>query len=179
MKSRKRLEQHYADLDQWTDEAKAGASDAWLAERAETSMSIVSKWRQERGLQRALVQQDQLQALQNLAATYDPSMHAVGSVFDGKWNPPEYLIRHPLNYTVLCRIVHHATHDIGLEPSVVAEGLGLREQDVQRAASAWIAHLRRRGRKCEGCNTIVDPKNGLYCTKRCENANLQEHDNPR
>lgn len=167
---KKRLEDHFTALDVYTDEAQAGASDSWLAERAETSMGIVTKWRTARAIPKALVQQDPLRSIQNLAMSYDPAMHTVGSVFDGNWTAPTYVIRKPLNYSVLCRIIHHATHEVGLDPATVADGLGLREQDVQRAASAWIAHLRRKGRKCKGCETVVDPKNGPFCTKRCHDV---------
>jgi hypothetical protein len=170
----KRLEDHFTALDAYTEETRAGATDAWLAERAETTVQIVSKWRTLRGLPRTVVQQEPLVAIQNIAGTYNPAMHVVGSVFGGNWTAPEYVIRQPLTYTVLCRITYYAMHDLGLEPASIADGLGLREQDVQRAASAWSAHLRRRGKKCKGCTALVDPKNGPYCTRRCEDASITE-----
>ena len=169
----KKLEDHYSALDQFTDEAIAGATDDWLAEHAETSISMVTRWRNERGIQK-VVTPDPLVAIQNLSSSYDPAMHVVGSVFEGNWSPPQYVIRSPMNYTEFCRIVHMATHDAGIDTASVASGLGVREQDVSRAAAAWKAHLKRRGRRCQGCNTVVDPKFGPFCMKRCRDAAAQK-----
>lgn len=170
----KKLEEHYLLLDQYTEEATAGATDDWLHSMTEVPHNVISKWRVARGLKRIAAPQETIDAIQNLAQTYTPSMHTVGSVFGGLWQPPRYVLRRPLDYTLLCRAVHHLLYDLGLGGEQVAAALGIREHDVAMASQAWVAYLKRKGRKCIACEAIVDPKNGPYCTKRCEDDSSAE-----
>lgn len=164
----KKLEEHYLLLDQYSEEAQAGATDEWLHSMTEVPHPVISRWRIARGLKRIAVAPETITAIQNLAQTYAPSMHTVGSAFQGQWQPPQYVLRKPLNYTLLCRSIHHLLYDVGFSVEQASEALGIRESDVALASQAWVAYLKRRGRKCSGCEAIVDPQNGPYCTKRCE-----------
>jgi hypothetical protein len=167
-----RSNKHYDALDPWLEEAKAGAPDQWLSEQSGVPLGAVPRWRNARGIRRKAPEQvqEQYYALLGLAKSYDPKLHVVESELSGSWDPPQYLLREPLNYSTLCRIILHLHLELEMEDDVIAKALGIRAQDVITARAAQRAFLRRKGKPCLGCSTIIDPTFGSYCTARCRDA---------
>jgi len=101
-----------------------------------------------------------------LATVATVSSGAVGGVF----TPPEYVLRTPLRYGELCRLVHFLHTRQGTDAVLIAEALGLRERDVRYALLLENAHLDRVGMPCTKCGLLTDPAYGPTCSKTCRNA---------
>ncbi len=158
-------------LDEFLDEARAGAPDEWLARRLGLKAPTVMKWRKARGITRTRGRARQKDitawALDPLGSGYDAKLHATGSdVLLGVWEIPEYILRDPIDYDSLCRLLWEL-HASGFPHQLMARGIGIREKDVETAIQLWAAHLAEVGVPCKGCQYTIDPTYGVLCTK-CE-----------
>ncbi len=166
----KKSEEQYQALDSYLEEARAGAPDDWLAKRTGLSIKLVKRWKVSRGITLPAGGAEQLAAIQGLAQSYNARLHIVGSDLQGQSRPPEYMIREPLDYSLLCRAVYTLAQYLGMEDSDLAVAFGLRTSDIITARLAYESHLRRKGKKCSCCDTVIDPKFGPYCSARCRDA---------
>jgi hypothetical protein len=159
-------------LDALADEARAGKSDAWLAARADLSVRQVQAWRKDRGIKpvRGAVE-TQVNALQGLAKGYDPKHHRTAEHLD--FASPAYVIRHPLDYTGYARGCFALLTVSSFSTREIASATGTRERDVELALSAWRRHLSRKGRRCLGCDVLLDPRFGEFCSRSCRDRAIR------
>lgn len=154
-------------LDLLEEEARAGASDQWLAAQADVSLRQVSQWRKKKGLS-----SDQgpvmetLTALRGLAQNYEPKTHATTIA----WTEPSYVLREPLDYTQFARACFTLEVLVGFSRAHVAHALGVRVHDIERAIALWRRHLQEHGKKCLGCDALIDDRFGGFCSRRCHDA---------
>lgn len=123
-----------AQLDEFMPDLRAGAPDAMVARRAGLTPSQVKHARLRHGIVRSPGRQKSWRRYQalNLVADFELVSHEVASPVDGGWEIPEYVVRTPLNYEALVKVVRSAV-DAGMRAEEVASGLGVRLQDVQHA----------------------------------------------
>jgi hypothetical protein len=161
-------------LDCLLDEARAGASDAWLAEHADVSLTQVRRWREQRGLvaDKGTLQRG-LAALQGLSPVYDPEVHTVDSsvVFEA----PEYVVREALDYSAFSHACYALHRESMMGAGQVASALGVRRVDVELALVIWKRHLSAQGTKCLGCDQRVDQRYGNFCSRTCHDRHLPAH----
>lgn len=161
-------------LDCFLDEATAGASDAWLAEQADVSLTQVRRWREQRGLvaDKGTLQRG-LAALQGLSPTYEPEVHRLDSsvVFES----PEYLIREALDYSSFAHACYALHRESMMSAGQVASALGVRRVDAELAIVIWKRHLSQHGVKCLGCDQYVDQRYGNFCSRTCHDRHLPTH----
>ncbi len=164
-------------LDSLLDEARAGASDEELARAADVSLTQVRQWREHRGLTPdRRKNQEGVRALLHLGAAYDPVVHHVaeGSLLD--FEVPQYVVREALDYTAFARCAHFLFHEAMLSPIQIGQAFGMRTPDVDLAIAAWQRHLGEAGKKCLGCDSLVDRRFGNFCSRSCHDANVPSTD---
>jgi hypothetical protein len=61
----------------------------------------------------------------------------VESVVDGRFDPPRYLVREPLDYAAFVRCVG-VLRDAGIVTASIAVGVGVREADVEQALKIGV-----------------------------------------
>lgn len=162
----RKLAPHEA-LDCYLQEARDGASDAWLAERADVSIRQVRLWKAERHIESPGTGEPS--ALQGLARDYLPHQHPVASQLD--WDSPRFVLREPLDYTLYSRACATLRHE-RFTVIQISRATGTRVEDVELALELWQRHLDRRGVHCEGCDALVDARFGPFCSKACHDRIL-------
>jgi hypothetical protein len=161
-------------LDCFLQEARDGATDAWLAEQADVSLTQVRRWRQQRGLvaDKGTVQRG-LAALQGLSPSYEPEVHRALSSLD--FEGPEYVVREALNYTAFAYACYALYRELMLSPTQISHAMGVRKTDVELALLIWKRHLIKHGAKCLGCDQRVDQRYGNFCSRTCHDRHLPPH----
>ncbi len=171
MKQRRSSAESDAALDQYIAEARAGAPDLWLRQKASVSEEAVLKWRSRRGIRRVRARRNTdigTWALDVLRQGHDGALHTTGStVLRGLWEIPEFVLRIPLDYDEFCRLCYSLLR-IGEAPSDVARAFGVREPDVITAVELQSAWLQEHGEDC-GCGLRFDPSRGPTC-QQCKGA---------
>ncbi len=162
-------EESYSRLDDYIDEARAGAPDDWLSRKTSVAYHTVIRWRKARGLKRPRRQTiDEVGkwALDVFGDAYDAALHSTSSVvLDGLWEVPEYVLRVPLDYDALCRLIWElVVQKYGIKE--IAAAIGLKERDVEHALALQAAYLETRGVDCKKCGRVIDPVMGKIC-KTC------------
>jgi hypothetical protein len=153
-------------------QAKAGASDEWLAQQADVSVRQVKLWRKQRGLSSDKKStQEAMSALQGLALAYEPTAHRTGDAFD--WETPEFLLRRPLDYTQYARSCFTLLTIAMFTPRQIARATGTRERDVEQAIALWRRHLSGHGTRCLGCDSLVDTRYTEFCSRICHDRATQ------
>lgn len=163
-------EESFARLDELLEEARAGAPDEWLSKQAHVAPDAVLAWRKLRKVARTRGRgggrERSLWAV-NLLGGFKSPLHPVHSPFSGLWEAPEYVLRRPLVYRELCRLVYSLHTTLGVGPELICEAMGLREKDVELALTVWANHLARSGEPCTTCGSLTDPRYGKFCSVRC------------
>jgi hypothetical protein len=153
-------------LDQFLAEARMGATNEWLAQKTGVSLRFIEHWRRRRDL--PLNQPETLSALIGLIAAYDPQQHRTSTDLD--WETPAFLLRQPIQYTMFAKTVFDLTTLTELGPELLSQALGVRTKDIEHAVMLWRRHLSQSGRKCLGCDALVDPRFGAFCSRSCHDS---------
>lgn len=124
-------------LDAFLRDAQAGATDAEIARAAKCTRAQVRRWRLKRGLRRAngrpsAHDRATAAAVVLFGAPFRPVVSRVKADDAVPFEPPEYVVREPLDYSGFIRCVV-ALRNAGIAPGVIAKGLGVRDVDVERA----------------------------------------------
>ena len=166
------LEESTRRLDEFLDEARAGMPDDALARAAGVSRTSVLEWRKLRGVARkkghARRREMEVWAADAFGDGYAPDVHAVDSELRGQWDLPEFLLRQPLRYDLLSRMVHQLVVLGGATCDSIARAFGLRVRDVELALEVENAHLARVSASCVVCGRAVDPAYGQTCSTLCQ-----------
>lgn len=130
-------------LEPYAADVAAGVSDAVIARLTGATTHQVAHWRRRRGLLRAgrPAAESIVRGLAvELAATqFRPIAAAVAkSPVQGCWEPPEYVVRVPLQYTDFAEAISLLV-GAGWHPSRIAAALGVREKDVHHALALFGA----------------------------------------
>ncbi len=162
-------------LDCFLDAARQGAEESWLAEQADVSVRQVRQWKKMRGfdLDNRTTARG-VQALVTLSSTYEPSAHHTAA--DLAFEVPEFVVREPLQYSAFARACFHLYHEAMLSPGQVAQAMGVRVSDVDLALLSWRRHLRELSQKCLGCDTLLDPRFGSFCSRSCHDQHIPRPD---
>jgi hypothetical protein len=133
-------------LDEYLDDARAGASDARIARRAGATTSQVRRWRLQHGLVRpsgrpTVARRLNELALDVFAEEYIPVLHEVRSPVSGAWSVPEYVVRRALDYAAFARAARVLV-DAGFDARTAAAAIGVRERDIVDAIALAEARLR-------------------------------------
>ncbi len=151
-------------LDLFLSDAREGMSDTWLAAQADVSIKQVEQWRKKRGLEPDQTEPS-VSALLGLMPSFDPVKHPVDRP-EG-WDTPRYLLRQALDYTTMARALYQLVlHGLFTEAEA-AKAFGFRPEDVAQALGLWRRRLSEKGQQCLGCNALVDPTYGQFCSRRC------------
>lgn len=156
----------YEALEALREHAEAGRSNAWLAKKADVSIRQVEIWRKRVGLDppRGPVR-EQAQALRGLVAKYDPARHRTEAHLD--FESPVFVLREALDYTEYARACFALQTVARFSTAQIARATGTRASDVDLALQAWRRHLSKKGRRCLGCDTLLDPRFGEFCSRTC------------
>lgn len=164
-------EESYDRLDEWLEEAQAGAPDDWLAKQSNVALDAVLLWRKARNIRRASGRKRVLErnvwAVDAFGGKFEAPLHPAASDLDGLWEAPQYILRQPIFYRELCRQVWTLHVTLGVGPQLIASALGLRERDAELALVVWAGHLSRLGVSCRVCGELLDPRYGDTCSVRC------------
>jgi hypothetical protein len=150
-----------ARLDQFLAEAQAGASDDYLIRASGASQADVRSWKKRHKIGRPKRDTvEQMNAL-DLGDQYQPHLHTThDGVAGGKWEIPQYVLREPIDYSSLCRLVFDLKSN-GEDTETLAAALGLRPTDIELAAEVWERHLiGPNGRTCTKCKRHYDMRFG-------------------
>jgi hypothetical protein len=129
-RQRRRLDQVYAKA------LDPAVSDADLAKELDIPIEVVGGWRRSRARTRAKVELDAMIAL-DLGLGYQPELHiTAGSISGGRWEPPMWMLRTPMEYETFCRLVYSMIEN-GALPEEIAAAFGTRETDVIAATEVW------------------------------------------
>lgn len=163
----------FARLDEVVAEARAGASDDFLARAVSVTVDAVRAWRKARNIKRVRRKKsetvDAVLAVDIDGTRTDAAMHVVDdSIAIGTWEPPQFVLRDPLAYTDFCRVMH-GLREANEPGEVIAAALGFRPRDIELGIEVWQRHLDAVGRVCSRCQKIYDPAHGTKTTcRRCQ-----------
>jgi transcriptional regulator with XRE-family HTH domain len=173
---RRSFKEAFEVLDQMAEEAKGGMSTEQLADRAKVSRVAVREWRKSRRIpepspaaeaERAralrLSQADDWTVLQYVRERVDEA-----AIEDGSWEPVEFVLRRPIDYTEFTRHVFFLHTRMGSSVEMLAEAFGVRVKDIELAVGVERHHLTKVGVPCSGCTHVVDPRYGKYCSYTCK-----------
>ena len=117
----------------YAEDLRAGAPDAWVGRSAGLTEHQVKAARYRLDITRAPGRQLTWRHWLAVGAFGSPSViMPTSSPVGGHWQLPEYVLRRPLEYRGLVRVVC-AAMDAGMGVAAIAAGLGLRERDVEAA----------------------------------------------
>lgn len=125
-------------LDPLAEHALAGVSDATLARVAHVTTQQVALWRRARGIHKRAGRPGRIQHATTMAVELfgEPFQPVVAQVAHspvlGRFEPPEYVIRHGLDYAVFARFVREL-NDAGHDANELAAGFGVRDLDIAMA----------------------------------------------
>lgn len=164
-----RVAAEHQRLDLYLDQARRGAPIETIAILAQTSLSTAIRWRTLRGIKPGNTpQQETVSALELFARPAVDHLHrAEESPVAGKFTPPQYVLRIPLDYSAFCRAAHALHTTQGFSLPTISAALGVRASDVEFALQIWNAHLRSEGVPCMTCGALIDPEFGPCCSRPC------------
>lgn len=122
-----------ARLAAFVEDARAGVPDAMVAQRSGLTTERVRQWRRRhhisgrRGRPSAAEGRAYLVA-PLLGEPVPPVAQDVGSPVDGRWRPPVYLLREPLNYDLFAACVAVLVEQ--LTTAEISAAIGIAERDV-------------------------------------------------
>lgn len=124
-------------------DAQAGVPDELLGRRVGLTNEVVRQWRRRQhihGERRAsgVGARFQLEALLSRDACAVVQL-AAGSPVHGRWQPPGYVLRRPLNYDRFVAVIAHAVEQFSV--GELAEALGFEQRDI---LDAFVLHSARR-----------------------------------
>lgn len=161
----------FARLDEFRDEARAGAPDTWLVQKTGVSLGAVHRWRRHNTILRPRGRKRQEEvlswALDAFGDGYDAELHAVNSRVRGLWELPEFVLHKPLDYDALCRLVWELHNTCGHSAELISQAFGIREKDITMALELQAAHLDSTGTECPRCGRLMDTTGGELCSKTC------------
>lgn len=160
-------EECYNALDQYREEAIAGIPDEEIARKANVTKNRVRDWRRHNNIKHSRTPKEAVAWACDVFGQPENCIQQVAGVA-GRWEPPQYVLRTPLDYSKLCRALWYLNQHLGMDTSSCAAALGLREKDVDLAISTEGAHLLRVGRKCPNCDRYFDPQFGSFCSTQCK-----------
>lgn len=173
----KPLDEAMRILDSLRAEAEAGMTTEALADKAGVSRLAVREWRRARGVPEPAFADvlENVRAVSLLPADNRSALHYVRELglateLDSPvpWEPTEYVIHSPLNYTEFTRHVYFLHTRLGSDVQTLAQALGVRERDIELAIAIERRHLEQHGRTCRACAYPVDPRYGLFCSVTCQ-----------
>jgi hypothetical protein len=153
-------------LDALLQDALDGASEQWLAERADVSVQQVRLWKKNRGLSSDKKQMhESLAAIQGLVVDYQPARHMVENTID--FAGPRYVTRQALDYTQFSRMCHVLLESYAFSLRQIAHALGVSRVDVETATALYKRWLKTHGTKCLGCDLLIDVRFSKFCSRTC------------
>lgn len=175
-KKRPRTQDTFPWLDKhFKDDARAGVPDKEISRQSGISVPMVIRWRRSRGIHRkdhTLGEETRAVAVSLLGKHHGDVLHRVGdSAVGGRWTPPEYVLRRPLNYSELARHLYFLDIKMGTGYGELAGAFGIREDDVRVAIEVYEAYIEREGHECASCGLLI-PKKDTYCSRECEERGL-------
>lgn len=133
-------------LADYLEDADAGVTDAAIARKTGLSRHQVGRWRRRQGITRKsgrppTWQRASAMAIDMFGRPRSPTVMPIASPVRSAWTPPEYLLRHPLDYDDFAELVITLV-EAGFAPFKIASGIGVRERDVADACRLWAARGR-------------------------------------
>lgn len=138
-------ERRFSILDGFRAEIEAGIPDSEITRRTGIRAPTIRKWKTERGVAPVNHAEEAAHATSVFGnMNPDPLARAAGSpLVGGGFDPPQYILRKPLNYPKFCEYVYHLCIELSEPMKDVAEGVGVRPQDVETACLLWAAKMQR------------------------------------
>jgi len=159
-------------LDGLIEEARAGAPDTWLMEKAQVSARTVQRWRRHNNVSRPRGRrrkQDLVAwAIDVFGDGYNKELHTTKSRVLGKFELPEFVLREALDYDALCKTAWELFATCGYTAEEISRAFGIREKDIAMALELQSNRLKTLGKDCPSCGYPMDPSSGrTTCSKAC------------
>ena len=159
-----------AALDALYDDAVAGATDQWLAARADVSVAMVRRWKKAVDIKAAQRGLKTVHALRGLAASFEPQRHRTKEHLE--FSTPAFVLHEALDYTQYARACFTLEVLASFSTEQIASATGTKPVDVATAVAAWRRHLGKRGKSCLGCDVLLDHRFGAFCSRSCHDRAL-------
>jgi hypothetical protein len=161
-------------LEPYRDKVIAGMSDAEVSKATGVSPRTVKRWRlanrivRPRGLASKRVE-DVYAISQFGEMITDVKQRAKDSPLDGLWEPPVFVTRQHLDYSLFVRLLDTGRRVMGLTNDELSSALGVTPGSVEQGLVVCEKILRRSDAICAHCGMKMIPeRNRTYCSSICE-----------
>jgi len=171
---------HFTDKekDELLDPLRMDMANGMTDDQAATLTGIplrsVQRWRLQHGLKRPRGFESKeladIYAISTLGEALGDVRHRVQhSPVSGTWEPPMFVVREHLDYSLFLRLIDAAHRVLGLSPSDISSAMGVSPRSVEQGLEIYTRHLNTTTKKCLMCESLVDPNvNSNFCTQLCE-----------
>lgn len=147
----------------------AGQTDDEVAKATGISTRTIQRWRLQVGLQRAPRPSKRVEEINAISAfgehLQDVKHRTRSSAVDGKWQPPAFVTRQVLDYSLFLRALDACTRLAGMTEAEVAQALGVTPLSVEQGLA--IYNNISKPNVCRNCRVRTELPG--YCSAHCFN----------
>lgn len=157
-------------LDDLRFEISSGMGDEEVAKKTGLSVRTIQRWRLREGLQKpkgtAGRKLEDIYAISTFGEVLGDVKHRTdASAVNGAWEPPVFVTRQHLDYTLFLRLLDAGSRLLGLTELELSQALGVSVQGVEQGFA--INHQRRISRRCATCDDRLFTDE-LFCSAICK-----------
>lgn len=157
-------------LDDLRFEISSGMGDEEVAKKTSLSVRTIQRWRLREGLQKpkgtAGRKLEDIYAISTFGEVLGDVKHrTAASVVKGAWEPPVFVTRQHLDYSLFLRLLDAGNRLLGLTEDELTLALGVSVQGVEQGLA--INRARRAARRCATCDDQL-LTDGLFCSDICK-----------
>lgn len=153
----------------YLEDMQAGMSDAEVSRKTGIGIRGVQRWRAQQEMKRprssAAKQAADIYAISTFGeALGDVKQRTASSAVGGLWEPPVFLTREHIDYTLFLRVLDAGSRLAGLSEAELVKGLGISGRGIEQGLQI-LAARQQHAPKCMVC---ADPTlNDKFCSALC------------
>lgn len=166
----------YLRLEAYREKIVMGMSDDEVSTASGVAKRTVKQWRLENRIRKpkgfAAKQVEDTYAVSQFGESLGDVKHRTrASVVGGAWEPPVFVTREHLDYSLFLRTLDAAKRVLGMSNADITRALGVSMGSVEQGLEIYDRILRRSNAYCASCKTKLNPElNSNFCSTICEGA---------